>query len=239
MVLIYSFYFFGGINRAMLYIVGTPIGNLEDITYRAVNVLKSVNVIFAEDTRVTSKLLFRYKINQKMISCNAVTENNRVSLLLDYLAKGDSVAFVSDAGTPGLSDPGSLLVAAVFREGYKVCPIPGASSFNTIVSVNPFRDKAVLFEGFLPNKGLKRFKRITELYERGDAFVLLESGHRLLKLLVEISSVNLDAKILIGREMTKIYEEYRIGKPLELKNYFESNKEKIKGEFTILVSRNR
>ncbi|WKC84402.1 16S rRNA (cytidine(1402)-2'-O)-methyltransferase [Borrelia sp. CA_690] len=223
----------------MLYIVGTPIGNLEDITYRAVNVLKSVNVIFAEDTRVTSKLLFRYKINQKMISCNAVTENNRVSLLLDYLAKGDSVAFVSDAGTPGLSDPGSLLVAAVFREGYKVCPIPGASSFNTIVSVNPFRDKAVLFEGFLPNKGLKRFKRITELYERGDAFVLLESGHRLLKLLVEISSVNLDAKILIGREMTKIYEEYRIGKPLELKNYFESNKEKIKGEFTILVSRNR
>ncbi len=136
---------------------------------------------------------------------------------MDYLAKGDSVAFVSDAGTPGLSDPGSLLVAAAFREGYKVCPIPGVSSFNTIVSVNPFRDKSVLFEGFLPNKGLKRFKRIAELYKRGDAFVLLESGHRLLKLLVEISSVSLDAKILIGREMTKIYEEYQIGKPLELK----------------------
>lgn len=225
------------LKGAMLYIVGTPIGNLEDITYRAVDILKSVNVIFAEDTRVTIKLLSRYKINKKMISCNAVTENKKIRLLLDYLAKGDSVAFVSDAGTPGLSDPGSLLVAAAFREGYKVCPIPGVSSFNTIVSVNPFKDKSVLFEGFLPNKGLKRFKRIAELYKRGDAFVLLESGHRLLKLLVEISSVSLDAKILIGREMTKIYEEYQIGKPLELKNYFESSKEKIKGEFTILVSR--
>ncbi|EEF84285.1 16S rRNA (cytidine(1402)-2'-O)-methyltransferase [Borreliella spielmanii] len=223
----------------MLYIIGTPIGNLEDITYRAVDVLKSVNVIFAEDTRVTSKLLSRYKINKKMISCNATTENKRISMLLNLLSKGNSVAFVSDAGTPGLSDPGSLLVDAAFKGGYKVCPIPGVSSFNTIVSVNPFREKSVLFEGFLPNKGIKRFKRIAELYKRGEAFVLLESGHRLLKLLVEISSVSLDAKILVGREMTKIYEEYQIGKPLELKNYFESSKEKIKGEFTILVSRNR
>ncbi|WKC83504.1 16S rRNA (cytidine(1402)-2'-O)-methyltransferase [Borreliella spielmanii] len=223
----------------MLYIIGTPIGNLEDITYRAVDVLKSVNVIFAEDTRVTSKLLSRYKINKKMISCNAATENKRISMLLNLLSKGNSVAFVSDAGTPGLSDPGSLLVDAAFKGGYKVCPIPGVSSFNTIVSVNPFREKSVLFEGFLPNKGIKRFKRIAELYKRGEAFVLLESGHRLLKLLVEISSVSLDAKILVGREMTKIYEEYQIGKPLELKNYFESSKEKIKGEFTILVSRNR
>ncbi|AAX16936.1 16S rRNA (cytidine(1402)-2'-O)-methyltransferase [Borrelia hermsii] len=220
----------------MLYIVGTPIGNLGDITYRAIDILKLVDVIFAEDTRVTKRLLSHYGIVKKLISCNAVIEHKRIGLLLDYLSSGRSVAFVSDAGTPCLSDPGGLLVDAAFKNGYKVCPIPGISSFNAVISVSPFKDKVIVFEGFLPNKGIKRIKRIEELYNRGDAFILLESSHRILKLLSEISLVNLDANVLVGREMTKLYEEYKIGKPLELKKYFEENN-KNKGEFTVLVSR--
>ncbi|AYE36298.1 16S rRNA (cytidine(1402)-2'-O)-methyltransferase [Borrelia turcica IST7] len=220
----------------MLYVVGTPIGNLGDITYRAIDILKLVDVIFAEDTRITKRLLSRYGIVKKLISCNAVTENKRIELLLEYLSSEKSVAFLSDAGTPCLSDPGGLLVDAALKNGYKVCPIPGVSSFNTIISVNPFKDKVIVFEGFLANKGIKRIKRIEELYSRGDAFVILESSHRILKLLSEISLVNLDANVLVGREMTKVYEEYRVGKPLELKKYFEENK-KEKGEFTVLVSR--
>ncbi|AWG42803.1 16S rRNA (cytidine(1402)-2'-O)-methyltransferase [Candidatus Borreliella tachyglossi] len=220
----------------MLYIVGTPIGNLGDITYRAVDTLKLVDVIFAEDTRITKRLLSRYGIIKKLISCNAVIENKRIGLLLEYLSSGKSVAFVSDAGTPCLSDPGGLLVGAALKDGHKVCPIPGASSFSTVTSVNPFKDKVILFEGFLPNKGIKRVKRIEELYNRGDAFVLLESSHRILKLLSEISLVDLGANVLVGREMTKVYEEYKVGNPLELKKYFEENK-RNKGEFTVLVSR--
>ncbi|QFP41918.1 16S rRNA (cytidine(1402)-2'-O)-methyltransferase [Borrelia miyamotoi] len=220
----------------MLYIVGTPIGNLGDITYRAIDILKLVDVVFAEDTRITKRLLFHYGIAKKLISCNAVIEHRRISLLLEYLSNGKSVAFVSDAGTPCISDPGGLLVDAAFKNGYRVCPIPGVSSFSTVISVNPFKDKVVIFEGFLPNKGIKRLKRIEELYHTGDAFVLLESNHRILKLLFEISLVNLDANVLVGREMTKLHEEYKIGKPLELKKYFEENN-KNKGEFTVLVSR--
>ncbi|ACH94666.1 Tetrapyrrole (Corrin/Porphyrin) methylase family protein [Borrelia duttonii CR2A] len=220
----------------MLYIVGTPIGNLGDITYRAIDILKLVDVIFAEDTRIAKRLLSHYGIVKKLISCNAITEYKRIDLLLSYLSSGSNVAFVSDAGTPCLSDPGSLLVDAAFKNGYKICPIPGISSFNTVISVNPFRDKVIVFEGFLPNKGVKRVKRIEELYHRGDAFILLESSHRILKLLSEISLVDLNANVLVGREMTKLYEEYKIGKPLELKKYFEEHN-KDKGEFTILVSR--
>ncbi|ACH93370.1 16S rRNA (cytidine(1402)-2'-O)-methyltransferase [Borrelia duttonii] len=220
----------------MLYIVGTPIGNLGDITYRAIDILKLVDVIFAEDTRIAKRLLSHYGIVKKLISCNAITEYKRIDLLLSYLSSGSNVAFVSDAGTPCLSDPGSLLVDAAFKNGYKICPIPGISSFNTVISVNPFRDKVIVFEGFLPNKGVKRVKRIEELYHRGDAFILLESSHRILKLLSEISLVDLNANVLVGREMTKLYEEYKIGKPLELKKYFEKHN-KDKGEFTILVSR--
>ncbi|AHH06490.1 Tetrapyrrole (Corrin/Porphyrin) methylase family protein [Borrelia crocidurae DOU] len=220
----------------MLYIVGTPIGNLGDITYRAIDILKLVDVIFAEDTRIARKLLSHYGIVKKLISCNAITEYKRIDLLLSYLSSGSNVAFVSDAGTPCLSDPGSLLVDAAFKNGYKICPIPGISSFNTVISVNPFRDKVIVFEGFLSNKGIKRLKRIEELYHRGDAFILLESSHRILKLLSEISLVDLNANVLVGREMTKLYEEYKVGKPLELKKYFEEHN-KDKGEFTILVSR--
>ncbi|AHH10598.1 16S rRNA (cytidine(1402)-2'-O)-methyltransferase [Borrelia coriaceae] len=220
----------------MLYIVGTPIGNLGDITYRAIDTLRFVDVVFAEDTRVAKGLLSHYGIVKKLISCNAVIEHKRIDLLLEYLSSGKNVAFVSDAGTPCLSDPGALLVDAAFKHGYEVSPIPGVSSFNSVISVNPFRDKVVVFEGFLPNKGVKRVKRIEELYNRGDAFILLESSHRILKLLLEISLVNLNANVLVGREMTKLYEEYKIGKPLELKKYFEENN-KDKGEFTILVSR--
>ncbi|UGQ17222.1 16S rRNA (cytidine(1402)-2'-O)-methyltransferase [Borrelia sp. RT1S] len=220
----------------MFYVVGTPIGNLGDITYRAVDVLKLVDVIFAEDTRITRRLLSRYGIVKKLVSCNAATEDKRIKLLLEYLSNEKSVAFVSDAGTPCLSDPGGVLIDAALKNGHKVCPIPGVSSFNAIISVNPFRDKVIVFEGFLSNKGVKRIKRIEELYGRGDAFVILESSHRILKLLFELSLVDSDANVLVGREMTKVHEEYRVGKPLELRKYFEGNK-KVKGEFTVLVSR--
>ncbi|HUX20027.1 MAG TPA: 16S rRNA (cytidine(1402)-2'-O)-methyltransferase, partial [Spirochaetia bacterium] len=223
---------------ASLYIIATPIGNLDDITLRAAATLRMVDVVACEDTRRTLKLLSALDIKKPLMSCRAENEGAAAKRICELLAGGKEVAYASDAGTPALSDPGSLLVREVRSAGFAVCPIPGVSAFATIVSVAGVRDKTVTFEGFLSPKPGKRRRRLQELLEREEAFVLYESPFRILKLLGDLSDLSPDRAIVIGREMTKVYEEYRIdtaqGHIAELQQ-----RNKVVGEFTVLVSGNK
>ncbi len=215
--------------------VGTPIGNLEDITLRALETLRSVDVIACEDTRHTSRLLQRYEIKKRLIACHAHNEVQSAQGIIKMLEEGSSIAYVSDAGTPGISDPGNRLVHAVRDAGYAVVPIPGVSALTTICSVAGFTGKTLVFEGFLSPKSGKRKSRIEQLLERDEAFVLYESPFRIVKVLEVLKDLVPERKILIGREMTKNFEEFLEGSALELFEDF-SQRESIKGEFAVLIS---
>jgi 16S rRNA (cytidine1402-2'-O)-methyltransferase len=223
---------------ASLYIVATPIGNLDDITVRAVETLKSVDLVGCEDTRRTLKLLSALGIKKPLMSCRAENEAVAAKRICELLADGKNVAYASDAGTPALSDPGAVLVREARAAGFSVIPIPGASAFAAIVSVAGVRDKTVTFEGFLSPKPGKRRRRLQELLQREEGFVLYESPFRILKLLTDLTDLSPDRAIVIGREMTKVYEEYRMdtaqGHMATLQQ-----RSKIVGEFTVLVSGNK
>jgi 16S rRNA (cytidine1402-2'-O)-methyltransferase len=223
---------------ASLYIVATPIGNLDDITLRAVATLKTVDIVACEDTRRTLKLLSALGIKKPLMSCRAENEAVASKRICELLADGKDVAYASDAGTPALSDPGSILVREVRSAGFAIFPVPGVSAFATIVSVAGVRDKTVIFEGFLSPKPGKRRRRLQELLQHDEAFVLYESPFRILKLLADLTDLSPDRAIVIGREMTKVYEEYRMdtaqGHITDLKQ-----RNKIVGEFTVLVSGNK
>lgn len=218
--------------------VATPIGNMEDITYRAVRILNEVDVIACEDTRQSMKLLNHYDIRKTLISCRAANEKQSAAGIVKLLKEGKDVAYVSDAGTPGLSDPGKILVRAVRDENLEIVPVPGASALAALVSVSGFKDKAVTFEGFLPPKGNKRIKRIDELLQRGDSFILYESPFRVQRLLKEISELESERQILIGREISKKFEEFCEGSAFELFSNWEK-RTTIKGELALLVSGDR
>lgn len=217
-----------------LYIVATPIGNLKDITLRALETLGSVEVIAAEDTRTTRKLLSAHGISKQVIRCDAHAEARSAPGIVSLLEERGDVAFVTDAGTPGLSDPGKLLVAEVREAGFPVIPIPGPSAVTTLMSVAGGGAKPFLFEGFLSPKPGKRRKRLAELAEMEISFVLFESPFRVLKLLADLADVCAERKMIIGREMTKMHEEYLVGTPAELVETLEKH-ENLRGEFTILV----
>lgn len=218
-----------------LYVVATPIGNLDDITLRAVRTLKEVDLVACEDTRHTLKLLNALEISKPLMSCRSENETSAALRVCGVLAGGKSVAYLTDAGTPGLSDPGAALVRAVRADGYDVVPIPGASAFAAIVSVAGLVGKTVTFEGFLALKPGKRRKRLAELLERDEAFVVYESPHRIVKLMSDLTDLSPDRIVVVGREMTKLHEEYRVGTAgghlAELQG-----RAKILGEFTLLVS---
>lgn len=221
-----------------LYIVGVPIGNPEDITLRALKVIKEAEAVFCEDTRVSSQLFNRLGLPKKiLISVRSQNEERSVEKVLAFLREGKDVCYVSDAGTPGISDPGAKLVRGVRAEGGQILPIPGVSAFTTIVSVSPYADSVITFEGFLPQKGEKRLKRLKELYSRDEAFIIYESPYRILKLLEELCQMDKEARILIGREMTKKFEEFQAGTSAEIKAIYTENPERILGEFCLLVSR--
>ena len=190
-----------------LYIVATPIGNLEDITIRAVSTLEECEYVACEDTRQSRKLLTRYGITARLLSCHGHNEERCIPRILEFLREDTDVCYLSDAGTPGVSDPGSRLVRAVRTAGYRVTPIPGASAVSTIVSVSGIAGRGWWFEGFLPPKGRKRVTRIAELAERGDPFILYESPRRFAKLAAEVSETVPDWSVVIGREMTKSHEQ--------------------------------
>ncbi len=217
-----------------LYIVATPIGNLEDVTYRAISTLKEVDIIACEDTRITSRLLQHYGIQKRLIATHAHNEKASAMGIVKLLEEGNSIAFVSDAGTPGISDPGAHLVELVRSSGFSVVPIPGVSAVATAVSVAGLMGKSFTFEGFVSVKPGKRTKRLRELIDRDEAFFLYESPFRLLKLLNAILEIEATRLVMVGREMTKTFEEYVKGTALEVFALF-NERDSIKGECVICV----
>lgn len=217
-----------------LYLVATPIGNLEDITYRAVRVLSEVDVIACEDTRHTQTLLARYGIHKRTIACHAHNEEESAKGILALLDAGSSIAYVSDAGTPGISDPGSRLVEYVrANSGHEVIPIPGPSAVSTLVSVSGNIGKGFVFEGFLSPKPGRRRKRLAQLFAFRTAFVIYESPFRVLKTLEDIRGMG-KCRVIAGRELTKAFEEILTGTADEVIAAL-SEKDRIKGEFCLVV----
>ncbi len=210
-------------------------GNLQDMTFRGVEVLKSVDIIACEDTRQSARLLNHYGIQKPLISCRARNEKQSAPGIVKLLNEGRDVAYISDAGTPVISDPGRLLVRQARDGGHEVLPVPGASAFSALVSVCGFPGKSFFFEGFLSPRGGRRRTRLKELLERNEAFLLYESPFRVIKLLEELSNLAPERSILIGREMTKKFEEYMEGSADDLVKQLK-NRQSVKGEFALLVS---
>ena len=221
-----------------LFIVATPIGNLGDITYRAIETLKSVDYVAAEDTRHTLQLLNHFEIKKPLISCRAQNEAEVSKKIIALMEEGKSIAFASDAGTPGISDPGAVLVSEVRKAGFTVVPIPGASAFATLVSVAGTGGKTIIFEGFLSPKPGRRKNRVKELLLTGAAFVLYESPFRIVKLLNDIADIDNNRRVVVGRELTKLHEEIVDGTAKEVYENFAS-RTKILGEFAIFISGNK
>lgn len=218
-----------------LYIVGTPIGNLGDITYRAVETLKNVDVVAAEDTRHTLQLLTHLEIRKPLISCRAQNEKIAAQKIIQLMDEGRNIAFASDAGTPGISDPGAILAGLVRKAGHSVVPIPGPSAFATLASVAGAGGKTLIFEGFLSPKPGKRRSRLKELLSTEDAIVLYESPFRIVKLLTDIADIDNNRRVVVGRELTKLHEEIVEGTAAELRDDFTS-RASIKGEFAVFIS---
>lgn len=219
---------------ATLYIVATPIGNLKDITLRALEVLKEVDVIACEDTRHTLKLLNHYEIKKHLISLNAINEREAFDKVTSVLQKGENVAYVSDAGTPCISDPGSVLVSEVRKAGFDVVPVPGVSAFVTLLSVAGIFGKSFCFEGFLSPKQGKRKRKLQELIELGEPFLVYESPYRMVRLLSDIVEVDENCRLVIGKELTKLHERIMEGSVRELLEVF-GKLGAVKGEFVILI----
>ena len=220
---------------ATLYIVGTPIGNLSDITYRALETFKTVDVIACEDTRHTLQLLNHFEIKKPLISCRAQNEQSAAQKIVHLLDEGQNVAYASDAGTPGISDPGAVLVDVARAAGHTIVPIPGACAFVSLASVAGSGGKSLLFEGFLSPKPGRRRSRLRELMATGFAFVLYESPFRIVKLLADIADIQCERRIVVGRELTKLHEEIVEGTAAEVLEDF-AGRSKILGEFAVFVS---
>lgn len=220
---------------SILYIVATPIGNLGDITLRALETFKSVDVIACEDTRHTLQLLTHFGIRKPLLSCRARNEEEASRKILEVLKKNQNVAYASDAGTPGLSDPGAVLVRMARSAGYMVVPIPGVSAFASLLSVSGGSDKTVVFEGFLSPKPGRRRSRLRELCETGYAFIIYESPFRIVKLLTDLAEIDGERNVVVGRELTKLHEEIIQGKIIDICSDF-AGRETIKGEFSVFVS---
>lgn len=223
----------------ILYIVPTPIGNLEDITLRALRILKEADLILCEDTSVTQKLLKKYEIQNKTSVFYAQSGKRTLEKALAILEEGKSIALVSDAGTPAISDPGVLLVDAVrkeFGDAY-VIALAGASALTTAVSGSGLDASAFTFLGFLPHKK-GRETLFKEIAESSRTIVFYESVHRIEKTLEKLTEILDDKRrVVIGRELTKLHEESVRGTALEIKKYFETNKDHIRGEFVVIVER--
>lgn len=222
------------IQASVLYIVATPIGNLEDVTYRAIQVLKDVDAIICEDTRITSRLLQRYEIPKKtLIPHYKNQEAKSIAPVIERLKSGESLALVSDAGTPGISDPGFYMVSEVVKAGFAVEPIPGATAATALLSVSHISNGHFYFEGFLPHKK-GRQTRLKFLKDMDCGVVFYESTHRIMKFLNEILEHFGNRNILVGRELTKIHETIFRGSVSEAIAFFEERS--VKGEFVIFIS---
>ncbi|MEK6552748.1 MAG: 16S rRNA (cytidine(1402)-2'-O)-methyltransferase [Bacteroidota bacterium] len=220
-------------DNGKLYVVATPIGNLGDITFRAVDILKSVDLIICEDTRVTKILLDHYQIYKPLLVVNAHNESKSIEKILTKLISGESCALVSDAGTPCISDPGVRLINKVLSENIEVVGIPGASAAILALSISGLPTDSFVFEGFLPQKK-GRQKKLKHLAEEERTIVLYESTYRIKKLLEELNTSMPDRLIVVARELTKKFEETWRGTASQLLQNFE--KRITKGEFVILLA---
>ncbi|MDD3481059.1 MAG: 16S rRNA (cytidine(1402)-2'-O)-methyltransferase [Patescibacteria group bacterium] len=212
-----------------LYIVATPIGNLGDITLRAIETLKSVDVIACEDTRVTSKLLARHEIKKTLISYHQHSKAGRIDEIVRRLLAGDDIALVSDAGTPGMSDPGKSLIEKAIKEDIEIVPVPGPSTLATILSVSAFNLHEFVFLGFMPSKKGRQTK-LKEIAGEKRPVILFESVHRIKKLMSELLEFVGDREIEVGRELTKKFETIYRGKISEVKDKIVE-----KGEFVVII----
>jgi len=221
-----------------IYIVGTPIGNLEDLTFRAFNTLRKVDFVLAEDTRKTKILLDRYEIKKPLISYYQHSKISKIEYIIDLLKSGKDLALVTDAGTPGISDPGNYLLEKIWEEkerglDVKIVPIPGASSLTSILSVCGFPTDDFLFLGFLPKKKGKE-TLLKGLVNEKRTIVFFESPHRIIKILENIEKYLGNIEVVVGRELTKKFEEIIRGK---LSNVIEQLKKKNqKGEFVVVLN---
>ena len=222
---------------ATLYIIGTPIGNLGDITFRAIETLKSVDVILCEDTRVTKKLLNTYDIQKPTLSYHSHSGLAKVEKIFELLRDNKNLALVSDAGTPTISDPGSLLISRIKKElpEVSVVPIPGPSAVISALSASGLSTGDFLFLGFLPHKK-GRETLFAEIAKEKHAVVFYESPHRLIKTLQSLNKHANEKTVVVVRELTKIYEEFKKGSAEELLAYFTEHTEKVRGEITIIVA---
>ena len=215
------------------YIVPTPIGNIQDITLRAIEVLKSVDLIACEDTRVTQKLLNHYDIKTKCISYHKYNEKERIDFFLKQLEEGQKIALVSDAGTPLICDPGEIIVEELVKKGYSVTSLPGASAVTTFLSQIPRVGEEFSFIGFMP-RGQKQIEDICKKYLKSN-FVFYESPERILKTLEVIKTIRGDIKIALGRELSKLFEEVIYDNISQILSHFENG---IKGEIVCMVYAN-
>ena len=216
-----------------LYIVSTPIGNLGDVTIRAIETLKQVDFILCEDTRVTSILLKHYNFSKPLVSFNAVTEGKKLSSVVERITKGENCALVSDSGTPLISDPGVRLVSEAIRQRIDVVSIPGASALISALTVSGLPTDSFVFEGFLPQKK-GRQKKLKELSDESRTIIIYESPFRIEKLIIELVEYMPERYVVVCRELTKKFEETWRGYPKQLKN--DLDEKTIKGEFVVVIA---
>ena len=215
------------------YIVPTPIGNIQDVTFRAIEVLKSVDLIACEDTRVTQKLLNHYDIRTKCISYHKYNEQERVDYFLKELSEGKKIALVSDAGTPMICDPGAVIVAELVKSGYSITSLPGACAVTTFLSQIPRDSEEFAFIGFIP-RSEKQIEDIAKKYTRFN-FVFYDSPERILKTLKAVQKTRGDVKIAIGRELSKLFEEIVVDNISNVLEHFSAG---IKGEIVCMIYAN-
>ena len=222
------------LSPGTLYLVSTPIGNLEDITYRAVRVLKAVDLIAAEDTRHTTKLCNHYGISTRRLSLHDHNEPQRIPSLLQKLARGHTIAVVSDAGTPLVSDPGAKLTAKTLAAGYKVEAIPGPSAvLAALISSGFSTEKGFCFVGFPPHRSINRKQFFLDLVDETKPVVMFESPHRIIGCMTDLAGIFASRRVAVCRELTKIHESLVIRPINKIANFIELNK--IKGEITLVI----
>lgn len=221
-------------KKATLYLIPTPIGNMDDISVRCLNTLKEVEVIFSEDTRVTQQLLNHFEIKKKLVSSHSYNEQMNIDKLLSYLSSGKNVGLVTDRGTPIISDPGYILAKEAINSGYNVVAIPGVTAFVPALIASGLNPQPFLFYGFLSNKSSKRKKELAEIKTHPYTLIFYEAPHRILETLDDIQEVLGDRNISISREISKKFEEIYRGRIDQVKQEIVG----AKGEFVIVVDGN-
>jgi len=222
-------------DKGRLYIVATPIGNLKDFTFRAIDTLKEVDFVFAEDTRNSIQLMKHYNIETKINSYHEHNNVQKIPKIVNLLNEGNNIALISDAGTPTISDPGYKLIRACIDEKIDIIPIPGASAVTAALSASGLPSDSFFFLGFLPQKKGRK-KKISFLKSLDNTIIIFESPHRLLKTLKELHNELGERPVVVARELTKLYEEIARGTFESVIEYFESKK--TKGEIVIIIGRN-